>query len=102
MYFINVSTLKLRVGILFLKGEREVKFKRTFSWIAALSVISTSAVIPAAAASDAAAPVDYVFNLTFDEAGTGSGSYAASEGGTVKENGNVLYAEGKELSLIHI
>lgn len=97
-----VNTLNLSVGILFLKGERKVKFKKTFSWIAALSVISTSAVIPAAAASDAAAPVDYVFNLTFDEAGTGSGSYAASEGGTVKENGNVLYAEGKEGNALSI
>lgn len=43
-----------------------------------------------------AAPNDYLMYITFDEQGTGTGSFQAQTGGTVTETGAVNYTAGKE------
>ncbi|MCH5211454.1 MAG: family 43 glycosylhydrolase [Oscillospiraceae bacterium] len=47
--------------------------------------------------ADAAEGIDagLVMNITFDEENTGSGSFEATDGGTVTEKGTVSYADGK-------
>ncbi len=47
-------------------------------------------------------PTDEIMNITFDEEGTGSGSFAATAGGTVTENGSVSYADGKSGKALNI
>ena len=39
-------------------------------------------------------PSDYIINITFDEDGTGTGSFEADKGGTIVENGAVSYSSG--------
>ncbi len=76
-----------------------MKFKKIISGMISLSMISAAFTMPALAADNSgqtSAPADYLINLTFDEEGTGTGSYSASTGGTVLENGTVSYSEGKE------
>lgn len=73
------------------KGEREMnKFKKIVSGFVSVSILAASAVIPVYA-GDTAVPEDYLLNLTFDEAGTGTGQFDASKGGTVKEHGEIAY-----------
>lgn len=50
-------------------------------------------VMPAAAAAETAGTEPLV-SITFDEDGTGTGSFTASAGGTVTEHGSVSYAAG--------
>ena len=60
-----------------------------------LSVSMLLAAIPAVVSADE--PADsLLFNATFDEAGTGTGSFAATAGGTVTEKGAVSYVESFE------
>ncbi len=60
-----------------------------------LSVSMLLAAVPAVVSADE--PADsLLFNATFDEAGTGSGSFAATAGGTVTEKGAVSYVESFE------
>lgn len=46
------------------------------------------------AADDQTFPSDYIINITFDENGTGTGSFEADKGGTITENGAVSYSSG--------
>ncbi|MDO5397654.1 MAG: family 43 glycosylhydrolase [bacterium] len=66
------------------------KFKKVVSGFAVLSMLAANAVVPVYA-GDTAIPEDYLLNLTFDESGTGTGSFAASKGGTVTEHGEIAY-----------
>ena len=57
-----------------------------------LSVSMLLAAVPAVVSADE--PADsLLFNATFDEAGTGTGSFAATTGGTVTEKGAVSYVD---------
>lgn len=66
------------------------KFKKIVSGFVSVSMLAASAVVPIYA-DDSAIPEDYLMNLTFDESGTGTGSFAASKGGTVTEHGEIAY-----------
>ena len=58
-----------------------------------ISVSMLLAAVPAIVSADEPAAGDLLFNATFDEAGTGTGSFTATTGGTVKENGAVSYVD---------
>ncbi len=58
-----------------------------------ISVSMLLAAVPAAVSADEPAAGDLLFNATFDETGTGTGSFTATVGGTVKENGAVSYVD---------
>jgi hypothetical protein len=74
-----------------------MKIKKLISFLAVLSITAAAITIPVSAEEEnASAPEDYLLNLTFDEEGTGEGSYQATLGGTVTENGMVAYVDGKE------
>ena len=60
------------------------------SGLISAAMLSAGTVLPARA-DNTAIPEDYLLNLTFDEAGTGTGSFEASKGGTVTEHGTVAY-----------
>ncbi len=58
-----------------------------------ISVSMLIAAVPAFVSADELPSGDLLFNATFDEAGTGSGSFAATVGGTVTEKGAVAYVD---------
>lgn len=68
-----------------------MKFKRITAYLTALSILSVPGSIFAEAKN---VPDDYVFYLSFDESGAGSGSYSATKGGNVNEHGNICYETG--------
>lgn len=72
-----------------------IRSKQIITLILSLSLASVSAAA-LAAENTATAPDDYIFYLSFDESGAGSGSYQAEHGGAVTEYGDVTYAEGVE------
>ncbi len=77
---------------------------RSKQLIAAMLSLSIAALSTFAFAADGteSAPVDYVFYLSFDESGTGSGSYEAECGGEVKEYGDIAYSPGAEGNALEI
>ena len=77
-------------------------FKKLVSGLITASMLL--AAIPAIVSADELPTDDLLVNITFDEDGTGSGSFAATTGGTVTEKGSVSYAdswdgESKALSI---
>lgn len=77
-------------------------FRRVFACLCVFCITLSGIAPLASAQNEVAEPLDYLFNLTFDEAGTGSGSYAASAGGGVTENGAVSYVNGKKGKAVNI
>lgn len=62
--------------------------KKALCGIITAAMMSTAMVIPHASAEE---DTDLLMDITFDEAGTGTGSFTATKGGTVTENGAVSY-----------
>ncbi len=58
-----------------------------------ISVSMLLAAVPALVSADELPSDGLLFNATFDEAGTGSGSFTATAGGTVTEKGAVSYVD---------
>ncbi|MDY3971189.1 MAG: family 43 glycosylhydrolase [Clostridia bacterium] len=73
--------------------------KKILSGFISLSMLCTMAAIPASVFAEDTLPEDeLLMNITFDEEGTGTGSFAATTGGTVKENGSVSYVDNYDAS----
>ncbi|MCH5210540.1 MAG: family 43 glycosylhydrolase [Oscillospiraceae bacterium] len=66
-------------------------FKKLVSGLITASMLL--AAVPAIVSADELPTDDLLVNITFDEDGTGSGSFAATAGGTVTEKGSVSYAD---------
>ncbi len=58
-----------------------------------ISVSMLLAAVPAVVSADELPTDELLFNATFDETGTGSGSFTATTGGTVTEKGAVSYVD---------
>ncbi|MGN0106326.1 MAG: family 43 glycosylhydrolase [Hominilimicola sp.] len=65
--------------------------KKLFSGVITLSMLCSAAAIPQAVM--AVEDSDLLMEITFDEDNTGSGSFTAAKGGTVKEHGSVSYVD---------
>ncbi len=73
--------------------------KKILSGFISLSMLCTMAALPASVFAEDTLPEDeLLMNITFDEEGTGTGSFAATTGGTVKENGSVSYVDNYDAS----
>lgn len=73
--------------------------KKILSGFITLSMLCTMAALPASVFAEDTLPEDeLLMNITFDEEGTGTGSFAATTGGTVKENGSVSYVDNYDAS----
>ena len=73
--------------------------KKILSGFISLSMLCTMAALPASVFAEDTLPEDeLLMNITFDEEGTGTGSFTATTGGTVKENGSVSYVDNYDAS----
>lgn len=78
-----------------------LRSKQVITTILSLSIAAVSTLAFAAEETETI-PNDYIFYLSFDEDGTGSGSYEAKHGGTVKEYGEISYSAGAEGNALNI
>lgn len=65
--------------------------RKLLSGLISVSMLLTA--VPAIVSADELPSDDLLFNATFDEAGTGTGLFTATTGGTVTENGAVSYVD---------
>ncbi len=65
--------------------------KKLLSGLISVSMLLTA--VPAVVSADELPSDGLLFNATFDETGTGSGSFTATAGGTVTEHGTVAYTD---------
>ena len=75
------------------------KLKKILCGILSATILATSAGLPAIVSAEEELPTDeLLMNITFDEEGTGTGSFEATAGGAVKENGSVSYVDNYDAS----
>ena len=74
-------------------------FKKFLSGFISLSMLCSMSALPAAVSAEDTLPEDeLLMNITFDETGTGTGSFSATTGGTVTEHGSVSYVDNYDAS----
>lgn len=75
--------------------------KQFIAVMLSLSIIA-GGTLSLAADEVSATPNDYIFYLSFDESGAGTGEYEAELGGTITEYGSIAYSKGVEGNALDI
>lgn len=69
----------------------KITLKKLLCGVLSASMLVTSAVIPTFVSAQELSTDELLMDITFDETNTGSGSFNATVGGTVTENGSISY-----------